>query len=60
MRKRNIGSSLDSWLREEGTYQEVTATAIQRVLARQGKAAIIEERLAGAEMPREPLLKPGA
>jgi hypothetical protein len=33
MKKRNIGSSFDSWLREEGVYEEVTATAIKRVLA---------------------------
>jgi len=26
MKKKNIGSSLDSWLREEGVYEEVTAT----------------------------------
>ena len=32
--KKNIGSSVDSWLREEGIYEEVTATAIKRVLAR--------------------------
>jgi hypothetical protein len=38
--KRNIGSSFDSWLREEGIYEEVTATAIKRVLARQVKAAM--------------------
>src|ERR1035438_4347236 len=43
MKKNNIGSSFDSWLREEGIYQEVTATAIKRVLARQVEAAM-EER----------------
>ncbi len=35
MKKRNIGSSLDDLLREEGIYEEVTASAIKRVLARQ-------------------------
>ena len=39
MKKKNIGSSFDSWLREEGIYEEVTATAIKRVLARQVEAA---------------------
>jgi hypothetical protein len=29
MKKKNIGSSFDSWLREEGIYEEVTATAIK-------------------------------
>jgi predicted transcriptional regulator len=33
MKKKNIGSSFDSWLREEGLYEEVTATAIKRVRA---------------------------
>jgi antitoxin HicB len=39
MKKKNIGSSFDSWLREEGIYEETTSTAIKRVLARQVEAA---------------------
>ncbi|HMM92354.1 helix-turn-helix transcriptional regulator [Bradyrhizobium sp.] len=31
----SIGSSLDDFLREDGSYEEVTARAIKRVLARQ-------------------------
>ena len=38
-KKKNIGSSFDGWLREEGIYEEVTPTAIKRVLAREGAAA---------------------
>jgi antitoxin HicB len=30
-----IGSSFDSFLKQDGTYEEVTARAIKRVLARQ-------------------------
>ena len=52
MKKQNIGSSLDSWLREEGTYEEVTATAIKRVLARQVEAAMNEKYFSKAEMAR--------
>jgi antitoxin HicB len=37
MKKKNIGSSFDSWLRQEGVYEE--ATAIEHVLARQVEAA---------------------
>ena len=37
MKKKNIGSSFDDWLREEGIYEETTAVAIKRVLARQVK-----------------------
>ena len=33
MKKKNIGSSFDSWLRAEGLYEEVTATAIKRLRA---------------------------
>ena len=52
MKKTNIGSSFDSWLREEGIYQEVTATAIKRVLARQVEAAMKEKNFSKAEMAR--------
>ena len=51
MKERNIGSAFDSWLREEGIYQEVTATAIKRVLARQ-EAATNEKNFSKAEMAR--------
>jgi antitoxin HicB len=52
MKKRNIGSSFDSWLREEGIYEEVTASALKRVLARQVEAAMKEKQLSKAEMAR--------
>jgi DNA-binding transcriptional regulator YiaG len=52
MKEKNIGSSFDSWLREEGIYQEVTATAIKRVVARQVEAAMKEKNLSKAEMAR--------
>jgi hypothetical protein len=32
--KKSIGSSFDDWLREEGLYEQATAAAIKRVLAR--------------------------
>jgi DNA-binding Xre family transcriptional regulator len=52
MKKKNIGSSFDGWLREEGIYEEVTATAIKRVLARQVGAAMKEKNFSKAEMAR--------
>ncbi len=52
MKKKSIGSSFDSWLREEGIYEEVTASAIKRVLARQVGAAMKEKRFSKAEMAR--------
>ena len=52
MKAKNIGSSFDSWLREEGLYEEVSANAIKRVLARQVEAAMQEQGLTKAEMAR--------
>jgi predicted XRE-type DNA-binding protein len=52
VKKGHIGSSFDSWLREEGIYEEVTATAIKRVLARQVEAAMKEKNFSKAEMAR--------
>jgi hypothetical protein len=37
MKKKNIGSTLDSFLREEGLYEEVSAAAIKRVAARRAE-----------------------
>jgi len=34
MKKKNMGSTFDSWLREEGIEGEVTANAIRRAAAR--------------------------
>jgi hypothetical protein len=52
MKSKNIGSSFDSWLREEGMYEEVSTTAIKRVVARQVEAAMREKGLSKAEMAR--------
>jgi len=41
-RKGRIGSSFDDFLKEEGIYEEVTARAIKRVIARH-LAALIEQ-----------------
>ena len=52
MKKKNIGSSFDGWLREEGIYEEVTTAAIKRVLARQLEAAMKQQELSKTEMAR--------
>ncbi len=52
MNKKNVGSTFDSWLREEGLYEKVSATAIKRVVARQVKAAMKEKGLSKVEMAR--------
>ena len=47
-----IGSSLDSWLREAGTYEQTTSRAIKRVLARQLEAAMQSQNVSKVEMAR--------
>ena len=53
MKKKNVGSTFDSWLREEGLYEKVSATAIKRVVARQVAAAMEEKGLTKVEMARQ-------
>lgn len=44
-RKGHVGSSFDDFLKEEGLYEEVTARAIKRVIARQLGAVMRENHL---------------
>jgi antitoxin HicB len=53
MKKTNIGSTFDSFLREEGIYEEVSANAIKRVLARQIASAMSQKGITKAEMARK-------
>jgi antitoxin HicB len=53
MKKTNVGSSFDSWLREEGIYEEASSVAIKRVLARQLEAAMQEQKVSRTEMARK-------
>ncbi|MGA2601925.1 MAG: hypothetical protein ABSH09_33595 [Bryobacteraceae bacterium] len=50
MKTKNIGSTFDSWLTEEGIREAITAVAIKRVLARRGEAAMKEKNYSKAEM----------
>ena len=52
MKEKNIGSTFDNWLHEEGLSEEVSATAIKRVLARQVEDAMQQKGLTKAEMAR--------
>jgi antitoxin HicB len=52
MKKENIGSSFDDWLREEGLYEETAAVAIKRVLARQIAKEMEEQKLSKSEMAK--------
>jgi hypothetical protein len=44
-KKGRIGSSFDDFLKEEGIYEEVTARAIKRVIARQLDALMEDQGL---------------
>ena len=52
MKEKNIGTSFDSWLDEEGIRQEVTTNALKRVLARQVAATMKKDGLTKAAMAR--------
>lgn len=53
MKKKNLGSTIDSWLREEGIYEEVSANAIKRVIARQIASAMSQKGITKAETARQ-------
>ena len=42
--KGRIGSSFDDFLKQEGIYEEVTARAIKRVIAREFDAFVEQDR----------------
>jgi antitoxin HicB len=52
MKKKNIGSTFDSFLREEGIYEDASAAAIKRVVARQLETTMKEKHISKAEMAR--------
>jgi hypothetical protein len=52
LKKKNVGSTFDSWLREEGLYEKVSSTAIKRVVARQVAVAMRQKGLTKIEMAR--------
>ena len=51
-RKGRIGSSFDDYLKEDGSYEEVTARAIKRVIARQLDALMRDQRISKSELAR--------
>ena len=52
MKKGRIGSSFDDFLDEHGLYEEVTARAIKRVIARQLDALMRKNRLTKTALAR--------
>ena len=50
--KGRVGSSFDDFLRDEGTLEETTSTAIKRVVAFQLAAAMEEQKISKVEMAK--------
>jgi DNA-binding phage protein len=50
--KGRVGSSFDEFLKEEGLYEEVTAAAIKRVIARQLTTLMRAEGLSKTELAK--------
>jgi DNA-binding Xre family transcriptional regulator len=50
--KGRIGSSFDDFLKKDGIYEEVTARAIKRVIARQLDALMAKEGLTKTELAK--------
>ena len=50
--KGRIGSSFDAFLKDDGLYEEVTARAIKRVIARQLDGLMRDNRLSKTELAR--------
>ena len=51
-KKDRIGSSFDEFLKEEGIYEEVTARAIKRVIARQLDALMQDQDLTKSSLAK--------
>ena len=51
-KKGRIGSSFDDFLKDEGIYEEVTARAIKRVIARQLDALMEDQGLTKSELAK--------
>jgi hypothetical protein len=52
MKRKNIGATFDSFLCEEGMYEDASAAAIKRVVARQLETTMKEKHITKAEMAR--------
>ena len=52
-KKRHIGSTFEDFLKEQGTYEATTSTAIKRALAWQLEQAMAQKGLSKNEMARQ-------
>jgi antitoxin HicB len=52
VKTKDIGSSFDDWLREEGLYEEATFVSIKRILARQITQEMEKQSLSKTDMAK--------
>ena len=52
IKEKNIGSTLESFLKEEGNYEETQATAIKRVISWQLQETMKKQHISKSEMAR--------
>lgn len=53
VKSKNIGSSLEDFLKSEGTYEETTTRAVKRVLAWQLEQAMAQQGLSKNQMAKQ-------
>lgn len=53
IKEKNIGSTLESFLKEEGNYEETQATAIKRVISWQLQETMKKQHISKSEMARK-------
>jgi antitoxin HicB len=52
VKEKNIGSTLESFLKEEGNYEEAQSTAIKRVISWQLQETMKKQNISKSEMAR--------
>ena len=52
VKEKNVGSTLESFLKEEGNYEETQSTAIKRVISWQLQEIMKKQNISKSEMAR--------
>ena len=57
MNNKHVGSNVEAWLKDEGMFEHVEATAIKRVIAFQIEEAMKTKKLTKTEMTKRMKMK---
>ncbi len=52
VKEKNVGSTLESFLKEEGNYEEAQSTAVKRVISWQLQETMKKQNISKSEMAR--------